>query len=79
VVWPGALWARPTTLGITSSAAGKGLYQLSGPPGGILDRFRTTLTANGLRRAAAGVVGAAETALVRTADAGGPGLWRPLP
>jgi prepilin-type N-terminal cleavage/methylation domain-containing protein len=46
MVWRGALKAEPTTLEITYTAVGKGAYQLSVPPGGILDRFQITLTAN---------------------------------
>src|SRR5207248_10187392 len=46
MVWRGALEAKPTTLEITYTAVGKGLYQLSVPPGGILDRFQITLAAN---------------------------------
>jgi prepilin-type N-terminal cleavage/methylation domain-containing protein len=46
MVWRGALKAEPTTLEITYTAVGKGVYQLSVPPGGILDRFQITLAAN---------------------------------
>src|SRR5262249_43630818 len=46
MVWRGALAAEPTTLEITYTAVGKGVYQLSVPPGGILDQFRIKLTAN---------------------------------
>ncbi len=45
LVWRGTLAAEPTTLTITYTAVGKGLYQLSVPPGGILDRFQITLEA----------------------------------
>jgi hypothetical protein len=37
----------PTTLVITYSAVGKGLYELEVPPGGILDTFQISLAANG--------------------------------
>jgi hypothetical protein len=47
MIWRGALAAEATELVITYSAVGKGLYELSVPPGGILDRFEITLTANG--------------------------------
>ena len=47
MVWRGALTARPTELVVTYSAVGKGLYELSVPPGGILDHFQITLTADG--------------------------------
>lgn len=47
MIWRGPLKAEPTTLEITYSAVGKGLYELSVPPGGILDQFDITLTANG--------------------------------
>jgi len=47
LVWRGTLSAEPTTLDVTYSAAGKGLYELSIPPGGILDQFQLTLEANG--------------------------------
>jgi hypothetical protein len=46
MVWRGALTSQPTALEITYTAVGKGLYQLSVPPGGILDRFQIKLTAN---------------------------------
>src|SRR5439155_17187267 len=46
MVWRGALTAKPTLLEITYTADGKGVYQLSVPPGGILDRFQITLAAN---------------------------------
>ncbi len=47
LVWRGALAAAPTQLAVTYSAVGKGLYELSVPPGGILDHFQITLAANG--------------------------------
>jgi prepilin-type N-terminal cleavage/methylation domain-containing protein len=46
MVWRGTLAAEPTALEITYTAVGKGVYQLSVPPGGILDRFQIKLTAN---------------------------------
>jgi prepilin-type N-terminal cleavage/methylation domain-containing protein len=46
MVWRGALAAEPTTLEVTYTAVGKGVYQLSVPPGGILDQFRIKLIAN---------------------------------
>ena len=47
LVWKGILTAKPTELVVTYSAVGKGLYELSIPPGGILDHFQITLTADG--------------------------------
>jgi len=47
LVWRGALAAEPTPLEVTYTAIGKGLYELSVPPGGILDQFEVSLTANG--------------------------------
>jgi type II secretory pathway pseudopilin PulG len=47
MIWRGPLTAQPTALEITYTAVGKGLYELSVPPGGILDQFRITLDANG--------------------------------
>lgn len=47
LVWRGALAAAPTPLEITYTAVGKGLYELSVPPGGILDQFDIALAANG--------------------------------
>ena len=47
MIWRGALAAEPTPLEITYTAVGKGLYELSVPPGGILDHFQITLAANG--------------------------------
>jgi prepilin-type N-terminal cleavage/methylation domain-containing protein len=46
LVWHDAL-ATPTELGVTYTAVGKGLYELSVPPDGILDHFKITLTAKG--------------------------------
>lgn len=47
MIWRGPLAAEPVTLEITYSAVGKGLYELSVPPGGILERFRIALAAKG--------------------------------
>ncbi len=47
LVWRGELPAEPTPLDITYTAVGKGLFELSVPPGGILDQFEVTLVANG--------------------------------
>jgi prepilin-type N-terminal cleavage/methylation domain-containing protein len=47
LVWWGELPAEPTALDIEYIAVGKGVYQLSVPPGGrILDQFKIELTAN---------------------------------
>jgi prepilin-type N-terminal cleavage/methylation domain-containing protein len=47
MVWRGSLGAKPTELDIVYTSVGKGLYELSVPPGGILDRFHIELAANG--------------------------------
>src|SRR5262249_54811442 len=47
LVWRGPLKAEPTELHIKYTAVGKGLYELSVPPGGILDQFEIKLTAKG--------------------------------
>ena len=47
LVWQGKLSAKPTLLDVTYTAVGKGLYELSVPPGGILDEFQLSLVANG--------------------------------
>ncbi len=47
MVWRGALAAEPTPLEVTYTAVGKGLYELSVPPGGILEQFKITLAATG--------------------------------
>jgi prepilin-type N-terminal cleavage/methylation domain-containing protein len=47
LVWRGPLAAAPTEMKVTYTAIGKGLYELSVPPGGILDHFQITLVANG--------------------------------
>jgi prepilin-type N-terminal cleavage/methylation domain-containing protein len=47
LIWRGPLEAEPTPLEITYTAVGKGLFELSVPPGGILDRFEVSLAASG--------------------------------
>lgn len=47
LVWKGNLADRPVELEVVYGAVGKGLYELSVPPGGILEQFRISLTANG--------------------------------
>jgi prepilin-type N-terminal cleavage/methylation domain-containing protein len=47
LVWRGKLSTEPTLLDITYTAVGKGLYELSVPPSGILDQFQISLVANG--------------------------------
>lgn len=47
LVWRGPLPTEPTLLEITYTAIGKGLYQLSIPPGGIVDHFEVLLSAQG--------------------------------
>src|SRR5262249_10534180 len=46
LVWRGPLDTKPTELAITYTAVGKGLYELSVPPGGVLEQFRIDLRAN---------------------------------
>jgi hypothetical protein len=47
LVWRGALGTEPTALDLTYTAVGKGLYELSVPPGGILEHFEVSLAAKG--------------------------------
>jgi len=47
LIWRGVLAAEPTSLEVTYTAVGKGLYELSVPPGGILDQFEVSLAASG--------------------------------
>ncbi len=47
LVWRGELPAEPTTLDVIYSAVGKGLYELSSAPGGLLDKYQVSLTAKG--------------------------------
>jgi prepilin-type N-terminal cleavage/methylation domain-containing protein len=47
LVWRGALAAEPTLLDVAYTAVGKGLYELSVPPGGILDEFDVSMEATG--------------------------------
>ncbi|MHB1035474.1 MAG: prepilin-type N-terminal cleavage/methylation domain-containing protein [Pirellulales bacterium] len=47
LVWRGELTAEPASLDITYTAVGKGLYELSASPGGLLDEFKISLVANG--------------------------------
>jgi hypothetical protein len=47
LVWRGALAAEPTPLEAAYTAVGKGLYELSVPPGGILDQFDVSMEAKG--------------------------------
>ncbi len=47
LVWRGELPDKPVPLDITYTAVGKGLYDLSVVPGGILDQFNITLAAKG--------------------------------
>lgn len=47
LVWRGTLPAEPTPLRVTYTAVGKGLYELSSAPGGLLDKYQVSLTANG--------------------------------
>ena len=43
LVWRGPLTQEPTPLSVEYTAVGKGLYELSVPPGGILDQFKVSL------------------------------------
>jgi prepilin-type N-terminal cleavage/methylation domain-containing protein len=47
LIWRGALAAEPTLLEVAYTAVGKGLYELSVPPGGILDEFDVSMQATG--------------------------------
>jgi len=47
LVWFGTLPAQPTSMSVTYSAVGKGLYNLQTPPGSVLDTFHIDLTAIG--------------------------------
>jgi prepilin-type N-terminal cleavage/methylation domain-containing protein len=47
LVWRGSLGEGPTTLSVTYTAVGKGLFELSVPPGGILDQFEINLITKG--------------------------------
>jgi hypothetical protein len=45
--WRGSFAAQPTTLDVTYTAVGKGLYELPVGPGGLLNRYEVSLTAQG--------------------------------
>jgi hypothetical protein len=47
LVWRGELAAESTAVDVKYSAVGKGLYELSVVPGGILDQYDVSLIANG--------------------------------
>ncbi len=47
LIWRGSLPAQPTPLKVSYSAVGKGLYELSTTPGGLLDNYKVSLTAKG--------------------------------
>jgi prepilin-type N-terminal cleavage/methylation domain-containing protein len=47
LVWRGDLPSEPTTLNVIYTAVGKGLYELSSAPGGLLDKYEVSLTAKG--------------------------------
>ena len=47
LLWRGKLPAKPTPMDVTYTAVGKGLYELSVAPGGILDQYHVSLVANG--------------------------------
>lgn len=47
LLWRGTLAEAPSALDITYTAVGKGLFELSVPPGGILDKFQIQLDAKG--------------------------------
>ena len=47
LVWRGELPAEQTQLDVTYTAIGKGLYELAAVPGGLVDQYRISLTANG--------------------------------
>ncbi|MBN2294044.1 MAG: type II secretion system protein [Pirellulales bacterium] len=47
LVWHGKLPAEPRELDVKYSAVGKGVYELAVVPGGILDKYKVSLVANG--------------------------------
>jgi prepilin-type N-terminal cleavage/methylation domain-containing protein len=47
LVWTGTLSNEDTEFNVTYNAVGKGVYELSVAPGGILDQYQVRLTANG--------------------------------
>jgi prepilin-type N-terminal cleavage/methylation domain-containing protein len=47
LIWRGAAAAEPTQLDVAYTAVGKGLYELTVPPGGILDQFDVSMEAKG--------------------------------
>jgi prepilin-type N-terminal cleavage/methylation domain-containing protein len=47
LLWRGELPAEPTSIDVAYTAVGKGLYELSVAPGGILDQYQVSLVANG--------------------------------
>jgi hypothetical protein len=47
LVWHGKLPNQPTAIEVEYSAVGKGLYELSVAPGGMLDEYDVALVANG--------------------------------
>jgi len=47
LLWSGELPAKPTSIDVTYTAVGKGLYELSVAPGRILDQYQVSLVANG--------------------------------
>jgi prepilin-type N-terminal cleavage/methylation domain-containing protein len=47
LLWRGSLTADATTLDVAYTAVGKGLYELPVAPGGLLDRYEVSLTAQG--------------------------------
>ena len=47
LLWRGALPPEPTALDVTYTAVGKGLYELSVAPGGLLNDYEVSLTAQG--------------------------------
>jgi hypothetical protein len=47
LVWRGTLPPQMTTLDVKYTAVGKGLYEFSVAPGGLLDRYEVSLTAQG--------------------------------
>ncbi len=47
LLWRGELPTDPTSLEITYTAVGKGLYELSVAPGGILNEYQVSVIANG--------------------------------
>jgi prepilin-type N-terminal cleavage/methylation domain-containing protein len=47
LIWRGALPDKRSPIDVTYTAVGKGLYELSSAPGGLIDQYQVSLTAKG--------------------------------